>query len=405
MIDDGSTDQTAATARAHGVNHVVVLPRHQGLARAFLAGLDASLKVGADIVVNTDADNQYCADDIPALIAPILAGEAELVVGTRPIATVEHFSWTKKRLQRLGSWVTRKISNTEVQDAPSGFRAISREAARRLHVFNDYTYTIETIIQAGLKGMAVAQVSIRTNHHLLALPADPRFLELPEPPGLDDGPRVHDLSSVSVLRRARRIVVRDRIPLISLRFLYFYFTIGGQGHVQSLILAALLMGLGFFLVVIGLIADLIAVNRALLEGIDWRVRKLEEMGRADEAQAGQWSSSNRARQEAHGCSRRRLGDAEWLSHPWIGDGPGFGSWYTGATPEHLGTIVLPRTSDPGLDSGRCRRRTPPRHSAVQHQLGRIRLSGPCPRLSPRVPGAGGTDLPRALLHVAATGRP
>ena len=122
VIDDGSTDGTAAVARSHGVTHVIVLPRHQGLAKAFLAGLEASLSVGADIVVNTDADNQYCAEDIPALIAPILAGQAELVVGTRPIATLEHFSWTKKRLQRLGSWVTRKISNTEVQDAPSGFR-------------------------------------------------------------------------------------------------------------------------------------------------------------------------------------------------------------------------------------------------------------------------------------------
>jgi glycosyltransferase involved in cell wall biosynthesis len=294
VIDDGSMDGTAATARAHGVHHVVVLPRHQGLAKAFLAGLDASLDAGADIVVNTDADNQYCAEDIPALIAPILSGEAELVVGTRPIATVEHFSWTKKRLQRLGSWVTRKISNTEVQDAPSGFRAMSREAARRLHVFNDYTYTIETIIQAGLKGMAVASVPIRTNHHT-------------RPSRLIRG--LWSYLSRQVLTMVRVFMTYRPFPffavpgallfgsgfLISLRFLYFFFTVGGMGHVQSLILAALLMGLGFFLVIIGLIADLIAVNRALLEGIDWRVRKLEEMGRTDEAQDGQWSSSNRAR--------------------------------------------------------------------------------------------------------------
>jgi glycosyltransferase involved in cell wall biosynthesis len=293
VIDDGSTDGTATVARAHGVNHVVVLPRHQGLAKAFLAGLDASLNRGADIVVNTDADNQYCAEDIPALIAPILAGHAELVVGTRPIATVEHFSWTKKRLQRLGSWVTRKISNTEVQDAASGFRAMSREAARRLHVFNDYTYTIETIIQAGLKGMAVASVAVRTNHHL----RQSRLIR-----GL------WSYLSRQVLTMVRVFMTYRPFPffavpgalmvgigfLISLRFLYFYFTVGGQGHVQSLILAALLMGLGFFLVVIGLIADLIAVNRALLEGIDWRVRRVEEMGLTDERRAGHWSSSYEA---------------------------------------------------------------------------------------------------------------
>ena len=295
VIDDGSTDGTAATARAHGVNHVVVLPRHQGLAKAFLAGLDVSLSVGADIVVNTDADNQYCAEDIPALIAPILSGQAELVVGTRPIATVEHFSWTKKRLQRLGSWVTRKVSNTEVQDAPSGFRAMSRQAARRLHVFNDYTYTIETIIQAGLKGMAVASVPIRTNNHL-------------RPSRLIRG--LGSYLSLQVLTMVRVFMTYRPFPffaapgalmfgigfLISLRFLYFYFTVSGQGHVQSLILAALLMGLGFFLVIVGLVADLIAVNRALLEGIDWRIRKLEEMGQRDEAPTGEWSSSNRDQQ-------------------------------------------------------------------------------------------------------------
>lgn len=295
VIDDGSSDGTAAAARAHGVNHVVVLPRHQGLAKAFLAGVDASLDVGADIVVNTDADNQYCAEDIPRLIAPILSGQAELVIGTRPIATVEHFSWTKKRLQRLGSWVTRKISNTEVQDAPSGFRAMSREAARRMHVFNDYTYTIETIIQAGLKGMAVMSVPVRTNDHL-------------RPSRLIRG--LWSYLGRQILTMVRVFMTYRPFPffavpgalmfgigfLISLRFLYYYFTVSGQGHVQSLILAALLMGLGFFLVIVGLIADLIAVNRALLEGIDWRLRKLEEMGQTDEAHAGQWSSSDRAEQ-------------------------------------------------------------------------------------------------------------
>lgn len=287
VIDDGSSDGTVAVARAHGVNHIVVLPRHQGLAKAFLAGLEASLRLGADIIVNTDADNQYCADDIPKLIAPILAGQAELVVGTRPIAAVEHFSWTKKCLQRLGSWVTRKISNTEVQDAPSGFRAMSREAARRLHVFNDYTYTIETIIQAGLKGMAVASVPVRTNGHL-------------RPSRLIRG--LWKYLSRQVLTMVRVFMTYRPFPffavpgavmfglgfLIGLRFLYFFFAGGGQGHVQSLILAALLIGTGFFLVVIGLVADLIAVNRALLEGIDWRIKRLEEtaLPRRDQALTG-----------------------------------------------------------------------------------------------------------------------
>ena len=287
VIDDGSSDGTVAVARAHGVNHIVVLPRHQGLAKAFLAGLEASLRLGADIIVNTDADNQYCADDIPKLIAPILSGQAELVVGTRPIAAVEHFSWTKKCLQRLGSWVTRKISNTEVQDAPSGFRAMSREAARRLHVFNDYTYTIETIIQAGLKGMAVASVPVRTNGHL-------------RPSRLIRG--LWKYLSRQVLTMVRVFMTYRPFPffavpgavmfglgfLIGLRFLYFFFAGGGQGHVQSLILAALLIGTGFFLVVIGLVADLIAVNRALLEGIDWRIKRLEEtaLPRRDQALTG-----------------------------------------------------------------------------------------------------------------------
>lgn len=275
VIDDGSTDATAAVARAHGVRHVVVLARHQGLASAFLAGLEASLRLKADIIVNTDADNQYSAEDIPKLIAPIMAGVAELVVGARSIASVEHFSWGKKVLQRLGSWVTRKVSNTEVEDAPSGFRAMSREAARRLHVFNRYTYTLETIIQAGLKGMAVASVPVRTNRQL-------RPSRLVRGLGRYVGRQVLTMIRVFMTYRPFRFFA---VPgavmfgigfLIGLRFLYFFLTTGGQGHIQSLILAALLMGMGFFLAVIGLIGDLIAVNRALLEGIDWRVKRVEE---------------------------------------------------------------------------------------------------------------------------------
>jgi len=166
IIDDGSTDNTSEVAMTQGVDHVVRLPRNQGLAKGFMAGLDACLREGADVIVNTDADNQYCAGDIPKLVAPILAGKAEVVIGCRPIDDIEHFSPIKKILQKLGSYVVRIASKTETPDAPSGFRAISRSAAMKLNVFSEYTYTLETIIQAGQKGMAIISVPIRTNRDL-----------------------------------------------------------------------------------------------------------------------------------------------------------------------------------------------------------------------------------------------
>ena len=275
IVDDGSTDGTKAVARAHGADHVILLPGHQGLARAFMAGLEGCVQAGADIIVNTDADNQYSAEDIPALIAPILTGEAELVVGCRPITSLEHFSRRKQLLQRLGSWVTRMVSNTSVADAPSGFRAMTREAAMRLHVFNEYTYTVETIIQAGQKGMAVVSVPVRTNDEL----RPSRLVR-----GLHRyiGRQVLTMVRVLLTYRPFRVLAGSGLVLftlgflLGLRFVYFLVTAGGQGHVQSLILAALLMGMGFFLVVMGFLADLIAVNRVLLEGIDWRIKRLEE---------------------------------------------------------------------------------------------------------------------------------
>jgi glycosyltransferase involved in cell wall biosynthesis len=275
VVDDGSADGTAEAAIAGGVDHVVRLPRQQGLASAFMAGLERSLKVGADIIVNTDADNQYCSDDIPKLIAPILAGEAEIVIGARPIASTRHFSPVKKLLQALGSWVTRFLSNTDVQDAPSGFRAISREAALRLHVFNGYTYTIETVIQAGRNGMAIRSVPVRTNP-----PLRPSRLVR----GLTSYVARQLLTMVRVFmtyRPFRFFAIPGALLFaagfgLGLRFLYFYVTIGGAGHVQSVVLAALLMGTGFFLGVMGLIADLVGVNRTLLEQVDWRLKKLEE---------------------------------------------------------------------------------------------------------------------------------
>lgn len=283
VVDDGSTDGTVAVAEGHGVDHVVRLPRHQGLARAFLAGLEASLKTGADVIVNTDADNQYRADDIPKLVEPILARRAQIVVGARPIDQIKHFSPLKKMLQRLGSRITRVVSKTSVSDAPSGFRAISREAAMKLHVFNDYSYTIETIVQAGQKGMAIESVAIRTNDDL-------RPSRLVKNLWSYIGRQLLTMVRIFITYNPFRFfAVNGAIVflagfLISLRFVYFYITEGGRGHVQSLILAALLMGTGFFLAVVGVLADLISVNRKLLERLDWRLQVVEEsIDRAAEA--------------------------------------------------------------------------------------------------------------------------
>lgn len=275
VIDDGSTDRTAEVARAHGVDHVIRFPRHQGLAHAFMAGLEGSLQAGADIIVNTDADNQYLAGDIPKLLGPILDGRAEMVIGARAIGSIHHFSGLKKTFHRLGSWVTRVVSSTDVYDAPSGFRAISRSAAMRLHVFNGFTYTIETIIQAGQKGMAVMSVPISTNPDL-------RPSRLIKGLGRYIGRQVLTMVRVFVTYKPFRFfasigtILFAAGFLLSLRFLYYFVSGGGAGHVQSLILAALLMGMGFFLLVVGLLADLLAVNRTLLEGLEWRLRKLEE---------------------------------------------------------------------------------------------------------------------------------
>jgi glycosyltransferase involved in cell wall biosynthesis len=275
IIDDGSTDRTIEVALSHGVDHIVRLPRNQGLAKAFIAGLEACLKAGADIIVNTDADNQYCADDIPKLIEPILSGKAEIVVGARPISKIRHFSPIKKCLQKLGSWAVRQASGTDIPDAPSGFRAMSREAAMQLNVFNEYTYTLETIIQAGQKGMAITSVPIRTNEDL-------RPSKL-----VKSIPSYVKQSALTIIRifMTYRSFTFFAVPgvisftiglLLGIRFLYFYFTGDGRGHIQSVILAALLLGTGFFLSVVGLIADLISVNRKLLEKLDWRVQQIEK---------------------------------------------------------------------------------------------------------------------------------
>ncbi len=278
VVDDGSRDRTAQVAREMGVDHVVVLPRHQGLARAFVRGLEEAVAAGADLVVNTDADNQYCADDIGALIAPILEGRAEIVVGERPIDSTPHFSPLKKALQRLGSWVVRTVSRTDIPDATSGFRAMSREAAMKLHVFNDYSYVLETIIQAGHKGMAIVSVPVRTNAEL----RPSRLFRSTAGYVARQGLTI--LRIFMTYRPFLFFAAPGALSLlaglgISLRYLFFYFAGSGRGHVQSLILSALLMGSGFFLVIVGLLADLASVNRKLLEGLDWRLRWLEEVRR------------------------------------------------------------------------------------------------------------------------------
>ena len=272
VIDDGSTDATVQVARDYNVDHILRINVHRGLARAFTAGLNHCIRAGADVIVNTDADNQYNAADIPALVAPILAGTAEFVVGERPIADIKHFSPAKKMLQRLGSWVVRMASNTSIPDAPSGFRAMTRDVAMGLNVFGNYTYTLETVIQAGRKNMAITSVPIRTNRDL-------------RPSRLVKSPayyiRVSIVTTVRIFMTYRPFrffvipgVILFLLALIpSIRYSYFHFTGIGGGHLQSLIGAAILFIASFVLIVAGFLAELIGVNRQLLEEIRWRMRE------------------------------------------------------------------------------------------------------------------------------------
>jgi glycosyltransferase involved in cell wall biosynthesis len=274
VVDDGSTDNTAAVAKANGVDHVVSFSKNQGLARAFMTGLDACLKLGADVIVNTDADNQYNAQDIPLLVRPILDKKADLVVGARPISEITHFRFTKKLLQRLGSWIVRLASRTNIPDAPSGFRAMSREAALRLNVFNDYTYTLETIIQAGQKDMAIASVPVRVNEDLRPsrlVRSIPRYVQK----------SIITIIRIFVVYKPFRFFMAFGLLLflagfvIGLRFLYYYLQGGGAGHVQSLILSSILLGIGFQTMLVAFLADLLAVNRRLMEDVQFRLRKNE----------------------------------------------------------------------------------------------------------------------------------
>lgn len=257
-----------------GVNYVVNFKSNKGLAYGFMAGIDACLRNGADIIVNTDADNQYSGKDIEKLVSPILERKSDIVIGTRPIDQTEHFSFLKKKLQHLGSWTVRKASNTDIPDAPSGFRAYSRDAAMRLNVFNEYTYTLETIVQAGREKIAMSSVPIRTNAEL-------------RPSRLFHSMWGYVKRSSATIIRAfmmykplRFFAVVGSMPLITgivlgIRYIFFICMGDAGGHIQSLILASILILMGFMTIIIGLQADIIAANRKILQDIQYRIKRME----------------------------------------------------------------------------------------------------------------------------------
>ena len=275
VIDDGSTDKTVEVAKANGVQHIVSMPHNCGLAKAFVAGINGALAQGADIIVNTDADNQYCADDIEKLVRPILNKEADIVIGTRPVSNISHFSLLKKALQKLGSWVMRRVSSTQVEDAPSGFRAFSRAAALQINIFDNYTYTLETIIQARAKGLQLVCVPINVNPDL-------RKSKLVR--------NMFDYIKRSVFTMLRMFIIYRPFrffsilaslffisgSLIGLRFLYYYVFSSGSGHIQSLILSAILIIISVQIGVIAILSELFSINRKLLEDIQSRI-KLQDL--------------------------------------------------------------------------------------------------------------------------------
>ncbi len=272
VIDDGSADETIKVARECGVDYIIPHNRNRGLAAGFMTGLNACLERGADIIVNTDADNQYCAADIPALIRPILEHKAEYVIGTRPIGSIEHFSLAKKLLQKFGSFMVRAISGTHVEDAPSGFRALSRDAAMKINVFSSYTYTLETIIQAGKKDIPLACVPIRVNGEL-------------RPSRLFRSIPAYIRRSIFTMVRIFVIYSPARFffslgafliffgVLLGGRFLYYYLAGNGQGMMQSLILTAILILMGGTSMSLGIIGDILGINRRLLEDIQYHQRR------------------------------------------------------------------------------------------------------------------------------------
>lgn len=277
VINDGSFDKTVDVARRWGVDYIVSFRSNRGLAKGFMAGLDACLRNGADIIVNTDADNQYEGADIAKLVRPILEGRSDIVIGARPIDAIEDFSPLKKKLQHLGSFIVRQASRTDIPDAPSGFRAYSREAAMRLNVTNEYTYTLETIIQAGRMRLAMDAVSVRTNEEIRPSRLMNSMMGYIKK-------SVFTIGHVLLLYKPFKFFVTlgSLIFLcgtaVGVRFLVFYFHGVGSGHIQSLILAAVLLLLGFQTVIVGLLADIIASNRKILEDVQYHVRRMDYDG-------------------------------------------------------------------------------------------------------------------------------
>lgn len=285
IIDDGSTDGTSDVAKKCGVHHIVRFTKKKGLANVFHAGLDACLKAGADIIVNTDADGQYKGSDIPRLIQPILEGKADLVIGNRDIDNIKEFSLIKKRLQRMGSWVVRQISGTTVTDATTGFRAYNKEAAMKLNIISDYTYTIESIIQAESKNLAIANITISTNpvtRPSRLIKSVPIYIKRSAVTIL----RVYSMFNPMRFFMSFSVILMTIGTLIGIRFVYYYLNGMGQGKLQSLLLAALCIIIGFLLAVVGLVSDLIAANRRLIEECLLRIKKLELQRHDDSAKQG-----------------------------------------------------------------------------------------------------------------------
>lgn len=275
VINDGSTDRTVDVAKENGVENFVNMPHNSGLAKAFTAGINKALEMGADIIVNTDADNQYCGFDIEKIVKPIIEGEADIVIGSRPVSEIQHFSPLKKALQKLGSFVMRIISSTDVEDAPSGFRAFSKTAAVQMNIFDNYTYTLETIIQAKAKGLMIKSAPIRVNPEMRKSRLFKNMFQYIR------RSMFTMLRMFIIYRPFRFFSILAGILLlgglaVGLRFLYFYMNGGGSGHIQSLILSAILLLSAVQVGVIAVVSELLAINRKLLEDIQKRV-KLQDL--------------------------------------------------------------------------------------------------------------------------------
>lgn len=274
IVNDGSHDKTVEVSRRWGVNYVVNFTKNRGLAKGFMAGLDACLRNGADIIVNTDADNQYCGEDIETIVRPILEGKSDIVIGARPIDQTEHFSPLKKKLQHFGSWVVRKASKSDIPDAPSGFRAFSREAAMRMNVTNEYTYTLETIVQAGRERIPMISVPIRTNGELRPSRLFHSML------GYVKKSMLTILRTYVMYKPLAFFSALGSIPfcigiILGIRFLVYLFQGNAGGHVQSLILASTLLMMGFMTYVVGILSDTIAAERKILEDVQYHARRAE----------------------------------------------------------------------------------------------------------------------------------